>query len=184
MPNDSYKLINPYIEGSLKTTVSGKTQLEAAKSAWNKLSKNFTNNIPKFAFTLKNVSDGKLCHFLVKEKTSNDTVNYTITELDISSSDKGVKDLKNKIKNLKQSGGKAKRRRKRSKHDDDDDDSSSDSDTDDLYNKIKYNNLLNKMYPITYWWYDPIAYARYIDTFYAPNFVAPLSPYVEIQVAK
>ena len=64
MSNSNYKFVNPHIEGDFKNLFSGKNHIDAARIAWEKLSTNFTNNLPKFAFTLEKVGDGKLYHFL------------------------------------------------------------------------------------------------------------------------
>ncbi len=173
MSNSNYKFVNPHIEGDFKNLFSGKNHIDAARVAWEKLSTNFTNNLPKFAFTLEKVGDGKLYHFLVKEKINNGSVTYKINGIDLNSRE--VDRLREKIGSL-QKGGKRKRDRSDDDLDLDDDDELDDSD--DMYNMIRYGKRVSG--PIKYWMYDPIAYARYMETFYTPNFIVPITPYVEI----
>ncbi len=186
MSNSNYKFVNPHIEGDFKNLFSGKNHIDAARTAWEKLSANFTNNLPQFAFTLEKVGDGKLYHFLVKEKITNGSVTYKINGIELNPIE--INRLREKISVI-QLGG----RRKKDKNikitkveiDDDDDeldlddeDELDDSDSDDMYNMIRYGKRITG--PIKYWMYDPIAYARFMETFYTPNFIVPITPYVEI----
>jgi hypothetical protein len=171
----NYKLINPYIEGSLVTTFSGASRLDAACSAWNNLSKYITNNVPKFAFTLENINDGQLYHFLVKESLSgNNAADFKISELDLVLNGNILKQFRNRI-SLK--GGRKHRRHHKDK-DEDDDESSSSSSTSEIFSAVRLNKVYSKAQPIVYWWYDPLIYE--IDSIYIPTFVTPLVPYIEI----
>ena len=169
--SSDYQLINPTIKGNLQTIFKAYNPLEAAKYTWNLLTKNFTNLIPQFAFTLKSLKDNKLFHFKVNEKPNADKVDYNIIELQNIPSNKNEL-LLSRITNLDQPKG-GKRRR----WEDDDDDE--DEDDAYLYAKLKYDNLLNNLSPIQYWWYDPSIYN--LSSFYIPTFVVPLTPYIEIQ---
>jgi len=175
-----YNLVNPSIGGNLNTQYGGKSHLEAAKNAWEDLSQYLTNSIPKFAFTLERNSDGKLYHFSVNEKIGkNKHASYSITELDVNLSSKQISSLKTDYNNMQnkldgQLGG------KKHRYDDDkDDDSSSDSDS-DLVNAIRLLKYKQQNQPIVYWWYNPLIYRR--NDLYIPTFVAPLSPYVHINL--
>jgi len=97
MPN--YKLVNPYIIGSMNTTFEANSSMEAAKQAYENVSKYFGNSMPSYRFTLKRLSsDSKIMggseksflHFEAKEtKGKNDLVNFEINQI------KGAKDIKN-----------------------------------------------------------------------------------------
>jgi hypothetical protein len=76
----SYTLVNPYIEGSMRTKFKAGSSLEAAKLAYEELSQYFSNNVPRFLFSLKKTgSDDDFFHFQVLEKINNsDKLRYTI----------------------------------------------------------------------------------------------------------
>lgn len=143
-------------------------------------------------FIIEKISDGKLYHFLVKEKINNGSVTYKINQITLVPQE--VDRLKSKIIYFQNGGKKYKKDIKKDikKNVDDeleDDDLDEDldldlddddelDDSDDMYNMIRYGKRITS--PIKYWIYDPIAYARYMETFYTPNFIVPLAPYVEI----
>lgn len=167
----NYKLVNPYIEGSLNTTFSGKNIMSVANDVWKKLSKYMTNEVPKFAFTLEESGTGKLRHFKVNEQLSGggNSANYNITEMKVDSKkEKQFRNNKKKASNPMLKGG------KKDKDEDDDDDSSTSSS--DIFSAIKLHKLYTGAQPITYWWYDPWIYgweSVFIPTLY-------LTPYIEI----
>jgi len=172
-----YELINPYIEGQFDRTFNGKTHIDAAQDAWESISEHITNNIPRFAFTLKKVSDGSLHHFQVTEKVNDDNVNYNVTKLNIKTSKKQQKQFDayfDKFKNSKvMTGGQRKRRRYK---DDDDDDDDDEFDDDDLYDELDFYRAINVQPPIYYWWYYPSWY--HYDHFFVPTFTG--TPYIDI----
>ncbi|AYV82072.1 MAG: hypothetical protein Homavirus5_14 [Homavirus sp.] len=168
-----YKLVNPHIEGEFKSLFTEKSHFDAAQKSWEKLSSHFTNNIPLFAFTLERLKDNQLFHFTVKEDIKDNMVEYKITEIKPKLSVEEETQFKKTLKNME--GG---RSRKHRYDDDDDDDSSS---TTEIYKKAKYNSMIRKSQPITWWWYTPTPYK--LDTFFVPTFAVPLTPYVEIQYA-
>ena len=174
----NYKLINPYIEGNIVNTFSGKSQLDAASQTWNTISKYITNNVPQFAFTMENINDGQIHHFLVKESlVGGNSAKYDIKELTLKMKQSEESAFKNRIdtfKNSKMRGGK----KKHDKKDDDDDSSSSSSSSSEIFSALKLYNRKNKSYPISYWWYDPLVYR--LDSVYIPTFVAPIVPYIEV----
>ena len=45
--SNSYRLINPHIEGDMKTKVKAKNSVEAAKIIYTNLSEHFNNNLPQ-----------------------------------------------------------------------------------------------------------------------------------------
>lgn len=178
MPN--YRLINPYIEGTLSNTYSGNTPLAAADNLWNSIVKYITNPVPKFPFTMENVQDGTLHHFIVKETLSkNNTTNYKINPLDIKLKKSETENFKSKANKMK--GGMT------IFIEEEDDDDSDDYDLDDEEDEVldaifkkakskKEKHLLQQ--PITYWWYDPLIYQ--VDSIFIPTFVNPLTPYIEV----
>ena len=170
----NYKLINPRLEGSLTTTFEGKTQLEAAETAWNTLSKYVTNNVPQFAFTLENTKNNQLTHFLVKETlVGGGSVKWNISELNLNLKTSVINQFKQNVDNAEMSGG----RRHKSKHSDDDDSSSSTSSS-EIFSALKLHKNRLTTYPITYWWYDPWVYN--LNSVYIPTFVYPMNPYIEV----
>lgn len=167
----SYTLVNPYIKGDFNCEFSGSSAIDAASECWSTLSEHFTNNLPKFAFTLQ--KGGKLYHFNVKEDVDESgLVNFNIKELKNVSSN-CESNFKNNLKSAKsQSGGKKKKKK------DDDDDSDSDSDEEKLYNRLRYERIKDSSNLIYYWWYYPNMYAY--DVYYVPTFTYPLTPYIEV----
>jgi hypothetical protein len=188
----TYELVNPYIIGDMKKSFDADDSKTAANDAWGTLSQYITNNVPKFAFTMKNLQGGKLHHFVVKEKLRNKEVDYSLKELKLTLSKseekafvqhitKMAEDKKNKI-----SGGSK-------KHKDDKDDSPSESGSDsessrssdsssesDIYKKIRH--FKNKNQPLNYMWYSPIVYSKdgTLESVYLPSFTYPIVPYLEI----
>jgi hypothetical protein len=181
-----YNLVNPCIGGSIDTQYGGKSHLEAAKNAWEDFSQHLTNSVPKFAFTLERATDGKLYHFTVNEKIGGGkNASYSITELDVNLSPKQISSLKSDYNNMQnklegQLGGKKHRYHDGDKKNDKDDSSSSSESDSDLANAIRLLKYKQQNQPIVYWWYNPLVYRT--NDLYIPTFVAPLSPYVHINL--
>jgi hypothetical protein len=177
----NYRLINPFIQGDFKNLFTGKTQYDAALAVWEKISKFFANNLPKFPFTIEKINDHSLYHFIVKESLSggdNKVVNYKISELDLKLSDNQVKDLKDKVTKLQQSKKGGQKEDPKKKKDEDDDSSSSDSCSSDVFKQLYWKQYYFNR-PVMYWWYNPCLYR--LPQVYIPTFVAPLAPYIELQ---
>ena len=186
-----FKLVNPVIIGTFNDTYESSFVDDAAKKFWETLTtdnKYITGNIPKFLFTLMDMSNEKLHHYLVKEKPEGSHADYSIVKINVElTSDQKKEFLKevNKVrsssekmmndKQIEQSGGK--RKRYNDVNDDNDDSSSTDSDS-DIDDLFKYIKLKRAIRPIVYWWYTPVIYK--IDTIFTPTFVAPISPYVQL----
>ena len=181
-----YTLVNPIIQGTMKTQFSGKNSLEAANKAYAKLSENFNNNIPKFYFTLQEMKTEKsvlgggkasdFTHFMVSESKKANQVNFRITEHKVKDNEKQFKKFKESVKKISkqnQEGGK-KSKKDKEKYDDFDDDD------DDDYEFPKYKSSYSYSYPISSWWYDPYVYKIKSSYYYLPTYVAPLSPYVSV----
>jgi hypothetical protein len=175
---NTYKLVNPYIEGELKTNVKADNSLKAAKNIYKKLSEHFNNSVPSFHFSIqKGGSDGgKLYHFEVKEKRNNDEVSFTVKPMTIKGIDEAESRFKVKLSDvkerLKQDGGKKHKKSKKSKKHDSDSDSDFDSSSSDYK---KSNSYVSQ--PIYYWWYDPYVYR--IDSVYVPTLYSYLTPRIE-----
>lgn len=149
-----YTLVNPKIEGTLKTTFKCDTPLEAANEAYAAVSKYFANTLPTFRFSLE--CDSKLYHYQAEEKLKNDNADYVITQFKGNVDERGFNKSKRAFD--KQVGGK----HKHHKHHKDDSDSSS-SDSSSPYMKWKV--------PISSWWYYPYMYT--VDDLYVftPSFI-------------
>lgn len=185
--SNKYKLVNPQIKGEFKTDYTCSSHLDAGKKIWERLSRNFVNNVPQFAITIQNIKDGKYHNLLIEETIENKKVKYTVAELTGTKTTK----LKSHLKKLDkiQSGGRKRRRKRRDDDDDDDfDDDDDDFDfedfrfDDEMHNRMKYNLIKSKTSKplIWWWWYTPTIYP--VDTFFIPTFVPTLHPYIEIIV--
>jgi hypothetical protein len=176
----NFKLVNPVIIGTFVDTYDTSNADQAAKKFWDTLTtdnKYVTGNIPKFLFTLMDTSSKDLFHYMVREKPEGKNADYSITKVNVEMTSQQKKEFFNEIEKIKndsdkmlkteQAGGKRRRY--------EDDSSSSESDVDDLFRYIKLRNVVK---PISYWWYTPALYN--IDTIFTPNFVAPISPYVQL----
>jgi hypothetical protein len=172
-----FTIVNPFIEGKMNKTCNAKTPIAAAKETWCNLSKNFSNNVPKFAFTLENESDGSLSHFSVTEKIVETDVDYLIKELNLNLSESNNDKFKNEIHKLKQIqiGGKS----KYYKDDDDDDNDAIYDDLANIYDNIRTYKQNQQNWPVYYWWYFPSLYK--VEDLYIPTFTAPFNPYAHLK---
>lgn len=109
MPSrNSYQLINPVIEGSFKNVYDADKPIEAADNMWKNLSEHIMSHVPKFMFTMKNISNGSLHHFQVIENREKGS--YTIDKINVKSNKKDFDDFLSHVdkysKSLEQKGGK------------------------------------------------------------------------------
>jgi len=104
------------IEGTFKNVYEANKPVKAAENLWKNLSENFISHVPKFIFTMRDVSSGNLHHFEVGENKA--TNSYSIEELDLVIDKKHFDDFEKKVdkyekereeNNEKQKGGKRKR---------------------------------------------------------------------------
>lgn len=95
MPKQSYKLMNPMIEGSFSNTYDANTPLKAAEKMWTSFSKHIMGYVPRFIFTMKNESNDSLHHFEVNENGTNG--NYSISPINVNTD---VKVFNNFAKNV------------------------------------------------------------------------------------
>jgi hypothetical protein len=177
---NSYILVNPHIEGSIDTKFKTKSANEAATLAYDTVSKYFSNNLPKFSFTLQKAGSDKFYHFDVNEKINkNDKIKFQIKEkTNVTNIDGLIKFIEtNNTTDL--AGGRSHRSHRSHKYGKyryDDEDSSDSSDSDDDY--YYYYRPVTRNMPITYWSYYPYAYN--LKQIYVPTFVPSISPYVYI----
>ena len=180
----SYKLVNPYIIGSMNTSFSANSSMEAAKLAYENLSQYFGNHMPEFSFTLKRLSKNNqvvggssksFIHFSVKEtKGNDDKVKYEISELDSNKNISNFQSRLNKVANqdAKQSGGEHHKGKKYVRESVEDELSDY---FDSELEKPRKGPLVYE--PIVYYWYDPFVYPS-VDRWYVPTFVLPIQPRV------
>jgi hypothetical protein len=192
MPNNTYKLLNPFILGSMETSVNAPDSNAAAKLLYENFSAHLKNALPGYLFSFGKFSSSDLetplKHYTYKVseefKGGSDgdgsKVDYKLVryngKVNPENFLKNLEKFKSKVHNedalsieapTKQTGGKKKAktiRKKLMKMDDDDDDSSSSG---EYYNRDgpgRYNNYgrYNNRY-INY--YDPIWY-YYYDPYY------------------
>ena len=159
----TFELVNPFVVGNMKKSFNANTSKDAASNAWNSLSQYITNNVPKFAFTIRKVDSGKLYHYVVKEKLAKDkSVNFSIKELNLSLTKEQESAFINQLEKLELSSqGKLVGGKKSSKESSSSDSSSTDSESsseEDIYQKIRH--FKNKSQPLNYMWYSPIVYSK------------------------
>uniref|UniRef100_A0A6C0CBJ4 Uncharacterized protein n=1 Tax=viral metagenome TaxID=1070528 RepID=A0A6C0CBJ4_9ZZZZ len=184
---NSYRLINPYVEGSIDTIVSAKNARSAGKHLYNAVSKYFTNHVEDFNFAIQNIKSKDITHFKINEKrdgTNTNTVDYNMIQLpDEVLSAKLNEKLMDKVDELeKQTGGKGHF---------DDDSSISDSSSSDDYLRRRDNIYVH---PITRFTYFNLPYlyntttkfiglnANDYKSLFMPVFSWPISPVVEIRM--
>lgn len=170
MPKNSYQLINPSIEGSFKTVYEASAPMKGAVKMWKNFAKNIYGGVPKFYFTMKNTSSGKLHNFAVREDTK--TSEFTIEELDLSIDKKKFNEFAKKVQNYNkgrktQKGGASKTGKKKRYTDS----SSDSSDSDDIH--TPYPPIVRTS-PITLLHYYPEIYVR--ESILNPSMVAIETP--------
>lgn len=80
---NTYRLVNPYIEGFVNTVVRAKNAFNAGKRIYNNISNYFTNHVESFYISIQNVDTNKLHHFRIKERRGKDgSVNFSFYKSD------------------------------------------------------------------------------------------------------
>jgi hypothetical protein len=140
MPKHSYQLVNPIIEGSFKDVYDADDSIDAANDMWSNLTKHVIAHVPKFMFSMRNISNGELHHFEVTE--NREKGKFVVDRLDLDLDKKAFSDFeksideygksREKTKSNKQSGGNGARKRY-----DEDESSSSSSSSTDIYPTIR-----------------------------------------------
>ena len=172
---NAYRLINPYIEGSLDTVTRASNSFSAGKKLYNTISKFFTNHVDNFYMTLQNVETKELSHFKIDEKRGNNsTVDYNLIKLDNAFSDDLEKKIINNVDKLeKQSGGRHRH------HDDSPSESSEDSD----YFKYPVQPINRFVYFYLPYYKLNVVGLSPIDSsrLFMPMFSLPVNPSLEIR---
>jgi hypothetical protein len=145
-----YNLINPYIDGTLETTINVSSKLSKIEAAGQMfkdvLAPIFITSVgDNFNFSME--GGGKIHHFTVSETVANDNAKFKISEFKGSVDDNKLRKKINEISDLE--GGKRKHRHK----DDDSSSSSSSSDSPSYYSINRY-------------YYSPYIYTPYVNTYY------------------
>lgn len=176
-----YRLINPYIEGSIPTIVKAKNSFDGGKKIYSSLSKLFTNTVDNFYMTIENTKSKKLTHFKIKEKRGeNNIVNFKLSEFTDNFDTQLENKLIKNIKALKQEGGKKRKFKYDISPSSSSSSSSSDSDNDfDQYTTQPITNFI--YYYLPYYKLNFIGITP-IDTmrFFLPMFNLPINPSVQI----
>lgn len=185
MPKHSYQLVNPQIGGTFKDTYDAKSPIEASESMWKNLSKHIVNHVPKFMFTMRNITNNKLYHFKVNEKKSDSS--YVITQINDGKISGSKKDFDNFLKqvdvfdNKSQKGGNLGKKVKRKRYDD-----SSSSSSED-YPDVKRTSPIGVFHYNAHMYYTPTdvivetvnsTLNPTLAVSYVPVFKQPLEPFV------
>jgi len=177
-----YRLVNPTIQGDMKTSVKSKNSATAARTLYKNLSEHFSNNIPKFHFTIQKGGSGKgkYYHFVVKEmKTNADEVSFNIEPYTFENESYLIGEFEGKLKSFtskfQKAGGKAKKSSKKSRKSTEDSEFF-DSDEEIYVNAQTYRPIVGS--PMYYWWYDSKLYN--LKSLYLPTFYPYVLPYVQV----
>ena len=195
---NTYRLVNPYIKGEFNSKIKAKNSAEAAKTFYRDLSEHFNNNVPKFYFTIQKGGSGKgkFYHFEVKEKKSDNEVNYSIQPYNIPGESEAVDGFitsfkkfkgrfnggakKSSRKSSRKSSKKSSRKSKEKKESLETLGKYNDSDSDDYYRHAKTYVPVTSQ-PIYYMYYDPLVYK--LDSVFIPTWYAYITPYVELNTS-
>ena len=172
---NAYRLINPYIEGSMDRVARASNSFSAGKKLYNTISKYFTNHVDNFYMTIQNVETKELSHFKIDEKRGNNgTVDYNLVGLhDNFNPDIEKKLISNVEKLEKQSGGKSYY----------DDDSPTESPTDEDFFKFPVQPINRFVYFYLPYYRLNIVGMTPIDQarIFMPMFSLPINPSLEIR---
>jgi hypothetical protein len=172
---NTYKLINPHIEGDLVTKIKAKNSVEAAKTLYTNLSEHFNNNLPSFNFTIQKGSSGKgkYYSFQTTEIKKGDDIKFSIKPITVTNQKKTYASMMDGINKFKKTidmkGGEL------TKEDLDEilDDS------DDYYKRAaSYVPVLN--HPINFLFYDPLIYK--LKNLFIPTFYNYITPFISIKL--
>lgn len=181
---NTYRLVNPYIEGTMDQHVKASNSFNAGKKLYKQLSQHFTTHVKNFFMTLQKMDTNELYHFKINEQRGGDEVDFSIEQIPGAFKSDVDDELLQQISKLdNQSGGRKHKKKHHFDDDDDDDDSDSDSDSDE------YINYLYMRQPITRFIYYYLPYYRIVgmnpidaSRIYVPLFGFPQSPNVEVRL--
>ena len=170
MPKNSYQLINPMIEGSFQDVYDATKPINAAKDMWENLTTHIIRHVPKFMFTMRNISTNELHHFGVSE--NGDDSSFTIDELDINIDKKNLNSFTKNVDEYNKKIDKSQFGGKRHRYDIDksSDSSSSSSSSSDTFPTIKRTS------PISLFHYNARVY--YSNPLIVDTFDSTLNPEV------
>ena len=183
--SNTYRLVNPTIDGEMKTSLKMNNSMLAGKAFYKNLSQHFNNHIPEYYFSIQkgNSHTGKYYHFKVTEKKNGNEVKFNIEPYVITNTEK-ISNFESKLNNFKskqaQIGGKkptkksSKKKRKTHKKKYDSDSSDSDS-SEDFYVKAQ-SYKPDIVPPVYYYWYDTGLYD--LDYYYAPTWYSYTTPFM------
>lgn len=175
MSKHTYQLINPVIEGTFKDVYDANRPIDGAQKMWKNLTEHIVSHVPKFMFTMRNISSGDLHHFEVAE--NKETSSFTINELALNVDGTDLDEFAKKVdyygkardqnNNDEQKGG----RMKRYDVDDDDSSSSSTSSCSDIYPTIRRTS------PVAMFHYTPsVYYIKPLKSTMNPQIIAVQTP--------
>ena len=179
---NTYRLINPYIEGSIDTNVRSSNSFNAGKKLYKSISNFFSNHVDDFYMTIQNITSKELSHFKIGEKRGEGgTVDFNLIKMDDNFSPEIEKKLVTSVDKLnKQSGG-----RRHKHHYRNDDDSTSDSTSSDDSDFFRY-----PVQPISRFTYFYLPYYKLnvvglspldASRIFMPMFSLPINPSLEIR---
>jgi len=172
MPKHSYQLINPVIEGTFKDVYDANKPIDGATQMWKSLTEHIVSHVPKFMFTMRNISTTDLHHFEVSENL--DTKEFSISELslDIGNDEfdkfeRNVDDYsKVRDQDHNHTGG-AKTRVNRKRYDDSSSSSTTSTSSSDVYPTIRRTS------PIAMFHYIPRIYFTNANTYRYKSIMNP-----------
>ena len=186
MSKNTYRLINPYVEGSIDTITRSSNAFGAGKKLYNTISNYFTNHVEDFYMTIQNLETKNLTHFKINEKRSKgNNVDFNLSKIE----GQFPSDINNKLissvdKLEKQSGGKKHKHHKdKSTTSVSSSSSSSSSSSDDYYLKIpllpisRFTYFYLPYYKLNVGGLNPIDISR----IYMPMFSLPINPTLEVR---
>ena len=117
---NTYKLVNPHIEGSVNTTVKAKNSSAASKKIYKEISKHFNSSVPNFFFTIQKGGSGKGKYYSYRVRETFEAENEVNSEfklIEVSNVDSKMKKFKSQVKKVvdQQDGGAKKKKSKRTK---------------------------------------------------------------------
>jgi hypothetical protein len=172
----NFKLVNPYIDGTIKTKFYSETPIGAASELWSSLTEHVIGSVPRFVFTIQNMSDDKLHTFEVSE---NENGEYKFEEVSLVVDKNKLNKFTNNINEynkqteavsheIKELTNKPSRKRYNDNDDNDDNDdsssssdSSSESDSNIFFNTKKnysYYPYYKKKQAVSVFHYNPRLY--------------------------
>jgi len=173
----SYELINPLIAGTFNIRFGATDPLDAAKMFWNSFTTaNSINYTPQFVFTMRNIVDDSLYHFIVNEKgTTSNVTKFTIELYNVEPSGKYIDQFLKEVDRMRLLFGLPPRESVHDEWDDVDKGKEGFSISDDIIKYVKSHKALKE---IAYYWYCPSLYD--INVMYSPLFSQQPCPFVQL----